>query len=370
MFGVVLAVGATTPGLRVSSVTQPYVERLTFSYSATADKSATYPTGTVSSGAPLFLKLVKSLEVRASYRLSSPVPTSALGSIELQASVGESDGWSHVLASSGSVHFDGPVASATLTLPIARALHLAQVAASETGLAYGPETISVTPTVSVHGTVDGRPFTDHLSGPQQFGMNALELNLQSDVPGSPAAGGLVTTRSRSVQTEAVSPGGLTVFGLRIERGPLVGAGALGMALALALCLSGATRLWRQRDQSEEAQTRRRLHRDLVPIDNDPSASARVVVDVSSVAALGSLVDHFDVVILDHLDHGEHVYFAAVNDILYRHRNVAPDVLGHPRRSRRPAVQRGGLGLGLSPPRADSPLLVSCRAHPARGRVQR
>ncbi|HXX90418.1 MAG TPA: signal peptidase I, partial [Acidimicrobiales bacterium] len=53
----------TRPGLRLV----PYTERVTFSYTANAPVGVTYPTGSLSSGDPVFLRLVDTLHVLARY---------------------------------------------------------------------------------------------------------------------------------------------------------------------------------------------------------------------------------------------------------------------------------------------------------------
>ena len=72
-----LALGAlafTPPGDQALAVKTPYTEKVSFGYHAKASAGPVYPDGVVTTGDPIFLKLVHRVRVKAHYRLAAKAP--------------------------------------------------------------------------------------------------------------------------------------------------------------------------------------------------------------------------------------------------------------------------------------------------------
>ena len=95
-----------------------YAHQGRFEYEARVPRSPVYPDGQVSTGEPVFQRLVPRLRVTFSYRLESELPVTARGRIALDARISDGRGWERILPLAAERPFDqgGTTVSGVLDL--------------------------------------------------------------------------------------------------------------------------------------------------------------------------------------------------------------------------------------------------------------
>ncbi|MBN1095332.1 signal peptidase I [Blastococcus sp. TML/C7B] len=87
------------PSTETEARSQPVTQQGTFTYAGPAEVGTTYPTGAVTTGDPVYTKLVDALTVSFAHTVDAPGLDTVDGSVRLDLSVATSDGWSAPLAS-------------------------------------------------------------------------------------------------------------------------------------------------------------------------------------------------------------------------------------------------------------------------------
>ena len=85
------------PLTATETVEAAYAHQGRFEYDARVPRSAAYPDGQVSTGEPVFQRLVHRLRVNFTYRLESEQPVTAGGRIALDARISDGRGWERIL---------------------------------------------------------------------------------------------------------------------------------------------------------------------------------------------------------------------------------------------------------------------------------
>ncbi|MEY2460346.1 MAG: hypothetical protein QOG30_2176, partial [Acidimicrobiaceae bacterium] len=112
-----LALSFTKPPTTHGTSDLPFDDRGEFTYTGAAPGGeAVYQADTVSSGQPVFLNLVDSIDVGFTYSASSLAPVVARGDVGLRAQVSDSSGWTYPLDLAVPVHFEGTDAHVSGTL--------------------------------------------------------------------------------------------------------------------------------------------------------------------------------------------------------------------------------------------------------------
>jgi hypothetical protein len=303
-----------------------YVQHVTFSYSAKAPRGTTYPTGSVSTGDPVFVHLVKSLTLTALYQFDpSPVRGSAAPAASISGTIGATvalqgpGGWSGAVATVRPAAFSGTTATVHVSFSLARLAALESAFNSETGMALGATNIMVTPTVHVHGSVDGAEVTDSFSPILPMQVNGEELNLvATGTYGAARTYPQLTPKQSGTAGRPVRvPAQMAIVGrsLDVALARVLWPGAAGASIVAAFILWA----WLGRRRRMDAPTRiRATHRhDLVAVSSSPAADAPLVVEVEAFDALARLAERYDCVILE-LQHAEgYAYYVECGATVYR-----------------------------------------------------
>ena len=118
---VCLAFGAlafTRPATKPSADKTPYTEKVSFGYHAKASAGPVYPDGVVSTGDPIFVKLVHDVHVKAHYRLQAKAPHHLGGTMEVVLHLSSPTGWSRTIQLAAPKRFTGDYAAADATLDV------------------------------------------------------------------------------------------------------------------------------------------------------------------------------------------------------------------------------------------------------------
>lgn len=319
------------PSTRVSQRPMPYVQHLTITYAAAAPAGATYPSGSVATGAPIFLRLVRTLTVTAHYRLDvhgdpgahAPPRATITGTLAATAVLHGPDGWSGPLATLAPVSFSGPSGDVVFPVDLTRVSALKQAFVTETGVPLAGAQIVIVSTVHVHGTLAGAPLDTTFAPPITFLVNGEALDLATTAPPpSPGASSaplaMSPNQAGAVEVAARVPARLNLLGHSVGTATARWIGLLAVIVALAAAALGWSWRSRRRRLDEAGRIRATHAHDLVPVSSSPAIGARLVVDVATFGALARLANRYDCVILV-LDHaGGHAYFVECGATIYRY----------------------------------------------------
>jgi signal peptidase I len=197
---VVVAAGFGAPLARTVSVTG-FHQRGTFSYHAkTLHPSNSYPTGTVSSGQPIYLSLIKNMSVAFRYRFDSNFAHSVHGTVTLKALVSSSGAWQHLYTLEKTKAFTGDTARVAGTFDLTQLVALTSEISTEAGTPGVDYTIQLEPTVHVTGRVDGQRISSTFLPILPFTLSPTALDLS--IPQTAAPPGATYTAPTAAQTLA------------------------------------------------------------------------------------------------------------------------------------------------------------------------
>jgi hypothetical protein len=236
---IALAIGATRPTTRTSTVQRPWSTSTTFGWSGTAAVASTndiYPDGRVQSPQPVFLRLLSDITVTADVANTGAAPAGSTP-LTLRATLGDGSGWSRTWALDRTVATNGGPAHLSAPLQLNNLYY--EVAWNQ--VATGVVT-PITLTLSVDSG-QAAPSSPHLA----FSLDRLLLQ--------PI--GALTTRTggtASAVTHTVGTVGLAGKSVSVESVRKSGALLLGAGVILAVAATLTDRRRRRIRRSESAAT--------------------------------------------------------------------------------------------------------------------
>jgi hypothetical protein len=320
---VLLAVVAFAhPTTRQASVKTPFTEAISVGYSAQLPQSSpVYPKGAVTTGDPIFLKLVRQLRLTARYRFAAGAEHAVAGSMSLSVRVSSPTGWSRTTVLAAPARFTGDTSAVQATLDLERLRSLlARVEALSGAPSGGDYTVSVIPHVQASGRITGQPFTTDYRPAVGFQLSPLQLRAGS-TPANGGAGGPKQSRRGAVTTTRSTPSELSAWGLGIPVGTARWIALAGLVLACGgWLLAGINRRRHPRDTN--AEIRARYGRLIVPIAGTVQPSAGEPIDVTTIDALAQLAERGERLILHHEGGDASTYFVDDEGTIYRYRSSA------------------------------------------------
>src|SRR4029077_12136482 len=106
------------PATKPIAVKTPYTEKVSFGYHANAPAGPVYSDGVVTTGDPIFLKLVHRVRVKAHYRFVATAPQRLGGTMEVLLRLTGPTGWNRTIQLAAPKRFTGDYASANVTLDL------------------------------------------------------------------------------------------------------------------------------------------------------------------------------------------------------------------------------------------------------------
>jgi hypothetical protein len=313
-----------------------YAQSGKFAYSGAAASGAAYPDGRVRTGDPVFLRLVREARFGFTYRFSSPVPHRVSGTAGLVAKLASTTGWTRTVTLSQPKRFTGD------TVTVSGVMNMHSLGTLITSLENSTQvvssyTVTLTPTVRVHGGVGTLPMQSVFASPLGFSLTSdeLEPTLPNAVghPAMPNQGNPITPKtSGSLAGSHLHP--VSILGIRVDTARTISLAGL----VLALCILGyAFRPGRIKVRTSQTEKLRNRYRSMVvPVAGvqEPAAVQRVV-EVADMDALVKIAARYDRMILHEEGEDVDVYSVADDGVLYRF--VAP-------REELPAVDLATLGV--------------------------
>lgn len=296
-----------------------YTHKVRFSYRADAPVGAVYPSGTVKTGDPIFLRLVREVRIKVAYHLASDAPRQVGGTQQILLRLRSPTGWSRTIRLQPSTPFRGAGASAWVVLDLAELRALIGRVEALTGTPAGSAfTVEILPRVHVEGTLANEALDDRYNPTLSFQLDALQLRVGGGGSAGDAAGGAFTqSRPGSVAATVASPNHLRLGGHGLQVGTARWVALAGYLLAIAVALLTTIRE-RRRPQDLSMQIHARYGHLIVPIAAIMHDPAQPVVDVMSIDALAQVAERCERVILHHHRIGAESYLVDDEGTLYRY----------------------------------------------------
>ena len=327
---------ATMPTTRTVVVDQSG----TFGYSATVPSSVVYPTGKVTAGDPIFTQIVRVVNFSFDYKADPSVA----GTVRLSAALVGPSGWTMPLATGPAEPVRAGNGKATVRVDLAAEQAALDQFTKATGVQATSTSLVITPTVEAKGSVAGQRVDASYTGDLAMAASAKQLTVMSTSDPSSSTGDtrdktnpLVVTSPISAKVATSGPRLLSALGhhvgLRTAR-IAVGAGAVAALGWLIALLVGSRRTGRAEDDVVSALRQygdRIVDAESIPLDGP-------VVDLTSLAALHSVAERYDRVIL-HTVRGERHSYVVRDELSWYRYDVRPDRGAHaaPRRAERGAA---------------------------------
>lgn len=315
-FGVLAAVSFAKPASVTQTIDEAFVHEGRFEYDAVVPRNPVYPDGHVTTGEPVFLKLVSKLRVSFDYRLRSEQALRARGQVGLDARLSDGRGWERLLHLVPARPFEGRHVAVAGTLDLGRIQALTETMRDLTGSAQNVYSLTLLPQVSFSGRVGESPIDSTFAPALAFEL--ADLRLQPSLDGTGAGLGPFAPREAGTGTRvARAELELGRLSLPVRTARVVSLTGLAAALLLGALLVGAARRRPHRDEHEWIQARHGHL--LLPVSSRPPERRRVneLADVESLVRLaaqhGRLVIHV-------VEGGEHSYVVEEGDAVYRYRS--------------------------------------------------
>jgi len=244
-FAVLAAIAFARPAHHRATKVTPFGQRVTFAYSAHVRRNPVYPDGKVSTGDPVFLSMVRQLNLHIDYRLATDADTNLTGSEKVVLTMTGPSGWKRTFVLTPSTRFSGSHTGTDVSLDLAQLQGLLSEIEKLTGSpGFGTFSLSVGPQVQVSGTVAGRPVNTSFHPALSFSFASGQLQ----VAGGPSAAGASTpgasasaanftqTQSGSVSAPATAATTLPVFGVAPQIATLRWIAIIGLLISIAITL--------------------------------------------------------------------------------------------------------------------------------------
>ncbi len=300
------------PQSEAATTHETYRQSLSLGYSGKAPKGTAYPDGRITTGDPVFTRLVTRVDVDLDYAFSSDAAGRNLrGTYQVMMNVESPTGLSRSLPLTPTRRFTGAHWHAGSRLDLDRVRALETQFSEETGLATSQATISVAALVRVNGDLAHTSFSDTVKAKMGLQLDADKMitSAGADAPGT-------TRRNGSVATAAVRTGELSLWRLHLSaqtaRIALLALFALALAAAATVLSTDRCRV----ALGEVDAIMRRHGRLLIAVSAVPPAGDRVEVHVESMRALALLAEAHEHPIVHAEMSGRHRFALSTDSTVY------------------------------------------------------
>ena len=313
----------TSPTSRPAPSQTSYVQSGRFSYSASTLAGAVYDTDRVTTGQPVFSRLVGPVQVRFDYRLRSAQIQAAGGTASLAAIVSAQNGWSRTVVLQGPTPFAGRHATVAGVIHLRRLQRLVEKVAVATSVPSVEFTLTLVPSVKTHGTLAGRPFAAVYAPKLPFSLTSYELSPVLNA--AAAAAGPANAGSAAVFHPSQSASVAAAGSARVMLGPAVFhlsagfariLGPIGLLAALVAAALAARQLRRDRRADEPTRIQSRYGEAMIAAVQSTLIHGGDLVEVESIEALARLAERYQSLMIHEQTATGHAYLVADNGTVY------------------------------------------------------
>ena len=301
-----------------------YTHEGTFSYHAATEADPVYPSGVVTTRAPVFTRLVDDLELAFRYLLSTRVPDRLRGTIELDAVVSDTSGWTRTLPVAPSRRFSGDAVTAAGTFDVQEFEELVESARTLTEAPLASITVNVRPVVHVTGEVGETPVDESFAPVLTLSNDGTTLRPVPARDAQPDAAPPYDPRREVSGRETVArPLGLGPLSLGVADARRIA--LLGILVSLVVVGLGGLLVARARNDGSAARIARKYGARIVPARATVPAE-RWVTELDDMDALVRIADAYERVILHLVENGDDVYLVDDGVAVYRYRVESPTLV--------------------------------------------
>ena len=316
------AIAWTSPTSRPAPTSSRYVQSGRFAYSASTIAGAVYDSDRVTTGQPMFSRLVGPVQVRFDYALRSGKIEGARGTASLAAVLSAQNGWSRTVSLEGPTPFTGRRVSLTGIVHLRLLQRLVQRVAAATAVPAESFTLTLVPSVQAHGTLAGHAFEAGYAPRLPFTLTPYEL-----APVLPAAAAASPVRAASAgvfhpsQTSAFTAEGsaaVTIGPGRLHMSASLARilGPLGLLGAIAAALVALRRLRSDRRADEPTRIQSRYGEAMIAAVQSTLTRGGDLVEVESIDALARLAERYQSLMIHERTDSGHAYLVADNGTVY------------------------------------------------------
>lgn len=300
----------------------PYRHVGAFDYGASAPEGPVYEGGRVTTGDPVFLRLVDRVEVDFAYHLESEAPLNVAGTHRLLAVVSDVSGWRRSLVLSPSTPFAGTALEVRGSLDLAVIRSLTDRVEAATGVTRDAYAIDLVAEVAWTGSLEGAEVRDAFAPKVGFRLDPNQLQVVAP------NGSLLGEEDRDPfrpeeRGSAIVPreeaAALSLPGIRVPVAAARLVAVLGGLLSL-LALRVLGRPFLRSLRGDEASRIAARYPAWLVAARGPAPSLPVV-DVAEFQGLLRIAEHAERPILHRPDGPGHVYFVEDGGCLYRYRTA-------------------------------------------------
>ena len=346
-----LVISFTRPDVRETTQKRDFSQKVTYGYTGTAPTGTTYPAGTLTTGSPIFLRLVQQIKFQIGYQLVADDPVhNAAGIYTIDAELSGVGSWTHTINLQPSTRFSGPGFSTEVTVDVPQIQALVAATQAETGVKGDNVMIDLVPRVTTNGFAGSVPISATFDTPMRLKLTPLDIT-PVKAPDDKSKG-LGETTSTTYRAPVERPRNLTFLGrsMSVARVRLLAAVAAFAALGWLGHASATYR--RLRRESEGARIAHRYQSSLVAVTAVPPTAP--AVEVADMAALARIADRCERLILHHVHDGLHTFLVEDDGTAYRFTVVDEADAGVAPSTREPVHQRAPEPAAESPPPQPSP----------------
>ena len=359
LFALLAILSFTRPVTVTQPVAEAYIHQGRFEYSASVSRNEVYPDGRVTTGEPIFLRLVPRLRASFRYELEARQPVEANGRIRLDARVSDGRGWERLLQLAPERSFRGQQALVRGTVDLRAIQALVDEIGRLTGSAQATYTVTLLPRVTVTGQAGRDPIDATFAPELPFDLG--DLRLQPDLQGSGQGVGPFAPREAGAGTH-VAAGRLELGALSLPVRTSRRLSLIGLAASLLLgALALAALLQRYRGEEHE-RIAARYGQLLLPLRSRPQEWTRMT-ELADIRSLVRVAEQHERLIFHLVEGDEHSYLVEDAGSVFRYRTKSvPARLPSPQPLSRPEARED-----VEPA---EPALVAAGQPPARHRPRR
>lgn len=313
------AVAYTRPLHTSNTVAAPFTHTAEVAYSAAADPTV-YEAGAVTTGEPVFLRVVPKLDVHFSYVFEGELSAEAEGTVALDLEIRGTTGWKRTQKLVMEQPFEGGEVDLTAQLD----LHSIRVTAAEVQAITGvvdPYTVALVGHVEVRSRLDGAAVEETFDPEVEFRLDAsafVAVEKESMTPGDPIRvsqpSQLTLARSQATRVEVGS------LGVATSTARLLAAVAAGGAVVLGLVALVLARFRRREEPGSTGLPAGALR--VVSLELPPNPTT---VNTGTLDALAEVAARHSVPLLMKEQPNERIFVVVVHATVFYHRE--PTVTG-------------------------------------------
>jgi signal peptidase I len=316
------AIAWSSPASRPAPTSARYVQSGRFTYSAGTIAGAVYDSDRVTTGQPMFSRLVGPVQVRFDYALRSGAVQGASGTASLAAVLSAQNGWSRTVSLEDPAPFTGRRVSLTGTVHLRHLQRLVQRVAAATAVPAESFTLTLVPSVEAHGTLAGRAFEADYAPRLPFTLTPYELApaLPTTAAASPvraaSAGAFHPSQTSAFTAEgsarvSIGPGRLH---MSVSLGRILG--PVGLLGAIAAAVLALRRLRGDRQADEPTRIQSRYGEAMIAAVQSTLTRGGDMVEVESIEALARLAERYGSLMIHERTDSGHAYLVADNGTVY------------------------------------------------------